>query len=828
MSDSQHKRTHSSSSEFDPFEDPEDYYSNKNVSMNRARTFSVFESSSTKFSPYSDDPISERSHENTPTPSDSLSSTPAPEVSDKNVPVPMLQSDSSGSSRSEESSNFAKRPSIVPVYDESFSSTSELTKTEEEVKEVNERIKQLHLRRSSWDDNMYRRPKKFYIPDVDTTLTQLLNNEDTDHNCQITIEDTGPKVLKLGTANSNGYKQFDIRGTYMLSNLLQELTIAKRLGKKHLVLDEQRLSENPVFRMKRLISTQFWKNLTRQMTKNTIMEMAKDTKIPEEYINEKGEKVAARETHRIYVPHNRADQFEYFMSIKKTNTDANLDVQYLPEVIDAKFIRSINKKPGLLALQSRPDPNDPNNLINEPYVVPGGRFNELYGWDSYMESLGLLVDVTPTNTTNLDLAKGMTENFIYEINHYGKVLNANRSYYLGRSQPPFLTDMALRVFNKLMEVRPEATEESLKFLERAVKAAIIEYKTIWTAKPRYDDATGLSCYHPEGLGVPPETESSHFVEVLKPYTEKYNVSHEEFIELYNSEKIKEPALDEYFLHDRAVRESGHDTSYRLEGKCAYLATVDLNSLLYKYEVDIAFMVETYFHNSLQVNGVVETKSSWLERATIRKQNITKYLWNEKDGIFYDYHIKNHTQTGYESATTFWPLWSKAASPEQASRLVKQSLHKFEEFGGLVAGTEASRGAVNLSRPSRQWDYPYGWAPQQILAWIGLANYGFDGDARRLIYRWLYLMTKAFADYNGVVVEKYNVVKGATPHKVDAEYGNQGADFKGVATEGFGWVNASYMFGLTFLNVHAIRNIGALMPPDVFLANMHPDQRQLYE
>lgn len=824
-------RSSSTSSEDDPFDTPENYY-NKNNKFSRVRTFSVFDSNSKSKFAFTD-AIKEGSNENTPSPNNSKSATPQPanNQQQQQQPVPIkLEAVSPHDTVTEEpfSTKHTRKASIVPVYDQESNSTSDLTNIDN-LDDINSRLSKIHLRRSSWDDNVSMKPRKFFIQDVDETLQQLLTNEDTDHNYQITIDDSGPKVLKLGTANSNGFKQSDIRGTYMLSNLLQELTIAKRLGKKQLVLDEQRLNENPVFRMKRLISTQFWPKLTRRLSKDNIIEMSRDTKITEEFINEKGEKIVNQETHRIYIPHDREDQYNYFMSIKRENPNAHLDVQFLPEQIDAKFIRSINKKPGLLSLQAWPNPDDPNDLINEPYVVPGGRFNELYGWDSYMESLGLLVDVTAEKQTNLDLAKGMTENFIYEIAHYGKILNANRSYYLGRSQPPFLTDMALRVFNKLMEVRPEKLLENMKFLKRAVQAAIKEYKTIWTAKPRYDETTGLSCYHPDGLGIPPETESSHFIEVLKPYVEKYKVTHEEFIELYNTDQINEPELDEYFLHDRAVRESGHDTSYRLEGKCAYLATVDLNSLLYKYELDIAFILETFFQNHLEMDdGSVASKEEWLENAEKRKENISKYLWNEEDSIFYDYNIKTQAQTGYESATTFWPLWSKVATDEQAAKLVTNSLPKFEEFGGLVAGTEKSRGQVNLNRPSRQWDYPYGWAPQQILAWIGLCNYGYDGCARRLVYRWLYLMTKAFSDYNGVVVEKYNVVEGAEPHKVDAEYGNQGADFKGVATEGFGWVNASYLFGLTFLNLHATRNLGTLTPPKVFLENMHPHQRQLYQ
>ncbi|KAK6453888.1 neutral trehalase [Scheffersomyces xylosifermentans] len=813
-----HRRTSSASDNDDPFDLPENYYGAKNMpnsKMGRVRTFSVFETKprNKMFGDFGITDIKEQSSSSSSA-NNSKSPTPVP-----SAPTPDISPSVDDPKPSAVA--LARKPSIVPIYGDD-SSTESLNGSSQKTKVVH------HFRRSSVDDS-YLRPKKFYINDIESTLDELLHNEDTDRNCQITIEDTGPKVLRLGTANSNGFNQAAVRGTYMLSNLLQELTIAKRFGRNQMILDEQRLNENPVARMKRLISTQFWKSLTRQITKDNIVDMSRDSKIKETYVDDNGILHENAEPHRIYVPHNRADQYEYFKAIKESRPDIYFDVQYLPEKIDAKYIRSINEKPGLLALASTPDPKNPKNMINQPYVVPGGRFNELYGWDSYMETIGLLTDVTPTQQEHLVLARGMTENFIYEIHHYGKILNANRSYYLGRSQPPFLTDMALRVYNKTIEIDPERLEEALDFLHRATEAAIKEYETVWCAKPRLDEKTGLSCYHPEGIGIPPETEATHFNAVLKPYVEKYKISQEEFIEKYNLEEIKEPDLDEYFLHDRAVRESGHDTSYRLEGKCAYLATVDLNSLLYKYEVDIAFIIESLFGDKFVCStGRIETAAPWAEKAKARVANVTKYLWNEKDSMFYDYHIKKEEQSKYESATAFWPLWSKMATQEQADKLVKNSLEKFEEFGGLVAGTLESRGDINLRRPSRQWDYPYGWAPQQILAWIGLTNYGYDGCARRLAYRWLYMMTRAFVDYNGVVVEKYNVTKGAVPHRVDAEYGNQGLDFKGVATEGFGWVNASYLFGLTFMNLHAKRCLGTLTPPDIFLRNMHPVQREHFQ
>ncbi|ODQ79995.1 glycoside hydrolase family 37 protein [Babjeviella inositovora NRRL Y-12698] len=669
-------------------------------------------------------------------------------------------------------------------------------------------------RRASTDDTTGL-ARRFFIADIDLTLNQLLKTEDTDHNCQITIEDSGPKVLQLGTANSNGINKYDIRGTYMLSNLLQELTIAKRLGRNQMVLDERRLNENPVSRLCRLIKTTFWKNLTRQLDAENIAHMAHDTKI----------KGPEAENPRIYVPYDCAEQYEYFTEQASKDPEAKLEVVYLPKDITPEYVRSINHRPGLLALAMR---KVDGKLTGYPYIVPGGRFNELYGWDSYMETIGLLVE-EGLDETKIGLARGMVENFVFEITHYGKILNANRSYYLCRSQPPFLTDMANKVYNKLMDYGDIA--DAKDFLARAFRAAIKEYKTVWMAAPRLDFASGLSCYHPDGVGIPPETEASHFEALLAPYEKKHNVSFTEFQRMYNADEISEPELDEYFVHDRAVRESGHDTSYRLEGKCADLATIDLNTLLYKYEVDIAAYIDSHggtFDASCDGEcGHFETAAWWREQAELRKERINRLCWDEEAGIYHDYNIKTKTQNPYESATTYWALWAGVASPHQAELMVTKGLPKFEMLGGLAAGTEESRGLVGLDRPSRQWDYPFGWAPQQIMAWVGLTNYGYKATASRLAYRWLYLMTKAFVDYNGIVVEKYDVTSGKAPHKVEAEYGNQGSDFKGVATEGFGWVNTSYVFGVSFLDNHAERALGTCTPPHVFFGALRPEEKEKY-
>ncbi|THH15567.1 hypothetical protein EW146_g4940 [Bondarzewia mesenterica] len=690
----------------------------------------------------------------------------------------------------------------------------------------------LHLRpRRMSHDEKSTAPRRFLI-DVEETIRLVLEQEDTDGDFQISITDAGPKILSLGTATSNGYKTFDIRGTYMLSNLLQELALARDHNRKRIVLDEARLTENPVDRLSRMIKNSFWHSLTRRIDGDGLEIICADPK------NRTG-----RVQPRIYVPHGEPAMVEYYRKIAAEKPHLNLDVQVLPpKPDDPHFVKRLNNKPGILALAMNEvdDGRGGRTLKGIPFVVPGARFNELYNWDSYFISLGLLVD------GQVAMAKGLVEHFIFEIKHYNKILNGSRSYYLSRTQPPFLTDMALQIYNQLDRSDLEANR---LWLKRAIQAAIKEYHTIWVAEPRMDPKTGLSRFRPEGVGIPPETEATHFTHILEPYAQKHGISVLEFSEKYNNGVLKEPKLDEYFLHDRAVRESGHDTTYRLEKRCANLGTIDLQALLYKYEIDIATAIREVFDDELELEenfplapfppspesygnpyrerstSRKQTSDEWFDRAEWRKGIIDKYCWNESKSLYFDYDTVQEKQSLYESATAFWTLWAGCASDDQCWKLVyvsvlsvspsfsSQSLKKFEVLGGLVSGTEESRGKISLDRPNRQWDYPYAWPPHQIMAWVGLERYGYLEDAQRLAYRFLYMMTTAFVDFNGVVPEKFDAVK--LSHLVDAEYGNQGIDFKMVPREGFGWMNAAYQVGLSFLTNHMRRAVAACTSPEVF-------------
>lgn len=613
---------------------------------------------------------------------------------------------------------------------------------------------------------------------IQKTLKDLLNQEDTDGDKKITIDDQGPKSFTVFSEKSK--ETYTVKGTYYLSNLLQELVIAKNKGLKYWTFNISKIEELPVDRISRMIREYYWNGLTRCMDKKGIENLISDTK------NET--LTAARLP--VYIPFEDTLAYNYY---KKLEAQLPIEALKLPKHISPKYIKSINLKPGILSLKLEIHNNKTQAV---PFVVPGGRFNEMYGWDSYFESIGLIID------GKLDLAKAMADNFQYEINNYGKILNANRSYYLTRTQPPFYSSLIREIF----EISNDKT-----WLKSHLKTAIKEYETVWMVFGKRLTKNGLNRYLAEGIGMPPECEHGHFDSIIKPLANTLNISIEAYINQYQSGKIINPELDSYFLNDRSVRESGHDTSYRIDSNCSHLNLVELNAFLYKYELDFAELI------ALEFDDVFEGYSSvyWLNKAKNRKTLVNKYLWNQADGQYYDYNFKIKKQSPFISATTFAPLWSKMASKAQAKALVKNALPALKQKGGIAGSNKNSRGPITKNRPQRQWDFPYGWAPHQMLIWKGLIYYGYEKETQELIYRWLWMITKNAVNYNGTIPEKYDVVSAT--HKVFAEYGNVGTNFEYITQEGFGWMNASYQLGLSLLPKKLITKLNILeIPEKIFI------------
>jgi neutral trehalase len=616
-----------------------------------------------------------------------------------------------------------------------------------------------------------------FVLNIDKVFQELLLQEDTDQDKKITKDDNGPKKFLLVDEISK--QQETIVGTYHLSNLLQELAQLKEANSTLGEVDLSRIQENPVQRISRKIKDDYWEELTRTIDKKGLTQIIEDEK-------------TSSDVATLYVAAKDKQGVTYFQALEKELP--NFKVEILPENYSVEYVETLNEKPGILALALE---QKIYSLQGVPFVVPGGRFNEMYGWDSYFIGVGLLID------GQIGKAIAIAENFKYQIIHYGKILNANRSYYLTRTQPPLYSSLLIEIAKKGMP--------SLEWLRSHLETVILEYNTVWMVQGNRLTPTGLNRYKADGIGMPFEVEPGHFDDVLEPYAKKYNLPIREFEKQYLQRTLIDDELDIYFVHDRSMRESGHDTTNRLINTCANLNSVDVNSFLYKYEKDVANLIKTYFGNAFQVGDIIYTSEEWEQKALFRKDKMNELCWNEDASMYFDYDFVNHKQFPFEAATTFFPLWAGLCDENQAKKLVEIALPQFVKTGGITGSTKASIADAPEEAPQRQWDYPFGWAPHQMLLWEGLINYNYLDKAQEMVYRWLWLITRNAVDYNGTIPEKFDLE--ISSHKVFAEYGNVGTEFDYIAKEGFGWVNASYQYGLQILNEELKEKLGELISPD---------------
>ena len=459
-------------------------------------------------------------------------------------------------------------------------------------------------------------------------------------------------------------------------------------------------------------------------------------------------------------------------AITAMQQECHVEVRRLPRVIHhlGDVLPRELGVPGLLYLPNR-------------YVVPGGRFNEMYGWDSYFILLGLVHD------NRLDLAKGMVENFFFEIENYGAILNANRTYFFTRSQPPFLSEMIREIY----EHPAPGTQPDRNWLARAYASAEQDY-ALWISPEHRAGDTGLARYHDLDAGPVPEMadDSSYYPDVIR-WLLDHPTMHPEYLVTephnpnaaqsrgfalatcdINVSKVCAAAVVDghrlsaaFYRSDRAMRESGFDTSFRFgpfSGSTDDYAPVCLNSLLFKYESDMAEFAAV-------LNRPAEAKE-WIRRAEARHAAIDKYLWDPVTGLYLDYNFQAATRSDYHFVTTFYPLWAGLASPAQAAS-VEKHLVLFEKSGGLQESDIAS---------GVQWDAPFGWAPTTWLAIDGLDLTGFHQDAQRLSQKFSATILENF-QRDGTIREKYNVESGSANVKVAAGYKSN--------IVGFGWTNAVY-------------------------------------
>ena len=392
-----------------------------------------------------------------------------------------------------------------------------------------------------------------------------------------------------------------------------------------------------------------------------------------------------------------------------------------------------------------------------PYVVPGGRFNEMYGWDSYFIQVGLLRD------NKLDLARDMADNFLYEVQHYGKVLNANRTYYLTRSQPPFLTQMVLNVYARTKN--KEWLSESLPWIER--------YHRFYTEGPHLTD-TGLSRYFDLGEGPASEVLSgernvsgkSHY-DLVREFLKTHKIEDYDVTEYYDRSADKLTPL--FYKGDRSMRESGFDPSNRFGPfnlDIVHYNPVCLNSLLYSMELQTAEILDKLGRDS--------ESGAWRKMAQDRAERVNRLMWSAPDGLYFDYNFQKKRVRKYPFLTTFFPLWAGFATKEQAAA-VKDSLPRFEREAGLQTSAIVS---------GNQWDSPFGWAPLQMIAVEGLRRYGYVADANRIAVKFLNAVRRQYLR-QGYIVEKYDVVHPNSNVSAQIHFGYS------TNEAGFGWTNAVF-------------------------------------
>ncbi|WP_331107754.1 trehalase family glycosidase, partial [Archangium sp.] len=411
---------------------------------------------------------------------------------------------------------------------------------------------------------------------------------------------------------------------------------------------------------------------------------------------------------RVYVPARDRKALKKLRAEARRSGDLELVPLQRPRA--SEDWNALMRAPGMLYLP-------------RPYIVPGGRFVQMFGWDSYFNARGALA------SERYELARDLLENQLYEIEHYGKIPNSNLSYHLSRTQPPLMPRLAL----SLHEVR-----EDRRLLKRVVKAAEQELDEVFRTGPRATPS-GLSRYKDDAEGPDAEDLSAFYAD-------------------------SRPDDAGFHRHDRAIRESGWDMCHRFGEATHHHEPVCLNSLLFQYETDLARLLRL-------VEGEDSLKAArYTREARARVRTMRARFWDAERGMFFDHDSVAGRRSRYECLATFYPLWTGWASREEAAS-VAAALPRFLHAGGLTSSSQASREAAGGE--DLQWDWPFGWAPHQIIAVEGLRRYGFHAEADAVAYRWLSMVLDIAGSHNGLIKEKYDVVRRSA--EVAVEYGNQGAD-----------------------------------------------------
>lgn len=346
-----------------------------------------------------------------------------------------------------------------------------------------------------------------------------------------------------------------------------------------------------------------------------------------------------------------------------------------------------------------------------PYTIPcvDDAFQEFYYWDTYFSCRGLL------RQGFIEQAKNNCDNLIYLVKNYGFVPNGNRTYYLNRSQPPYMGLLIKHVYDRLGDKQ---------WLTFAVSTMEKEYE-FWMNNRL--TPIGLNHY---GHHADRNALLRFYDDSCVPRLRMFHSKEED--------RLRESS------QTLAEAESGWDFNPRFKRRCLDFTPIDLNSNLFKYEL----LLSEFF----KILGDESTSLKWLGKSKIRKELINKYCWQPELGVFMDYDFIEKCPSSVISGATLHPLWCGLASYEQATSVIRSMESTLETKFGLLT-CEASINEFNY-----QWDYPYGWAPLHLITIEALKNYGFRKTACRIAEKYVSTVCRVFEN-TGTLWEKYNVVNG---------------------------------------------------------------------
>ena len=361
-------------------------------------------------------------------------------------------------------------------------------------------------------------------------------------------------------------------------------------------------------------------------------------------------------------------------------------------------------------IRFKPDDKDSLLGLPHPYTVPSQNeptMQIFFYWDTYFTNIGLIKHGFH------NLAKNNADNLLYQVKKYGYVPNGNRTFFLNRSQTPYLS----LIIKEIFENSPD-----IQWLQSAFEIWKEEY-AFWMNERLTPIGLNRHFHHSS------DNEMVEFWEDVKKRLIFKPKNREEILKISN--------------HYIAEAETGWDFTPRFETRCGDFVPVDLNSLLLMSEINAVHFCETL---------KIDEQELWLQRAEQRKQLMNQYCWNQKQGMYYDYDFVNQHHSHVASLATFLPLWANVASTAQADSVLK-NLSRFENDYG-VSVCENSHQTITY-----QWDYPNGWPPIFYITIAGLRKCGYLDQARRIAEKYLKICIRNFKE-TGDLWEKYNVMDGS--------------------------------------------------------------------